>query len=130
VQHQAGAWYFHQLQNSNVCSFLLRKVSLANTQRISLSTISIPAFIALVASPSASLSNSYDYAQDVYATYATFGFSLSKKYQVKFGGRLELTQIDGLSNANQSFSNNYQNFIPSIVISRSLKNYQTIKAFT
>jgi len=77
--------------------------------------------------PSASLSNSYDYAQDVYATYVSFGFSLSKKYQVKFGGRLEGTQIEGLSNANQSFSNNYQNFIPSIVISRSLKNYQTIK---
>lgn len=73
------------------------------------------------------LSNTYDYAQDVYAGYATLAFSLGKKYQVKMGGRLEVTEIEGQSNASQNFSNNYQNFIPSMVISRSLKNYQTIK---
>lgn len=76
---------------------------------------------------SSSLSNTYDYAQDVYATYATLGFSLNKKYQVKLGARVELTEIEGLSNASQSFSNRYQNLIPSFVISRSLKNYQTLK---
>jgi hypothetical protein len=73
------------------------------------------------------LSNTYDYIQDVFASYATFSFSLTKKYQVKLGGRMELTRIQGNPNTPQAFSNNYQNFIPSFVISRSLKNYQTIK---
>lgn len=108
-----------------------KKVTFETGAKVILRDITSPTFVQQEINgsyvPSASLSNSYDYAQDVYATYATFGFSLSKKYQVKVGGRLELTQIDGLSNANQSFSNNYHNFIPSIVISRSLKNYQTIK---
>ncbi len=78
--------------------------------------------------PSAILSNTYDYHQDVFAGYASFSFSLGKNYQAKVGGRLELTKIAGSSSAgNSSFANDYQNFIPSIVISRSLKNYQTIK---
>lgn len=75
----------------------------------------------------AALTNTYDYHQDVFAGYASLGFSLGKKYQVKLGGRLELTQIEGNPNTPQAFSNDYQNFIPSFVISRSLKNYQTLK---
>lgn len=108
-----------------------KKVTFETGVKVILRDIASPTFVQQEINgnyvPSALLSNSYDYVQDVYATYATFGFSLSKKYQVKFGGRLEFTQIEGLSNANQSFGNNYQNFIPSVVISRSLKNYQTIK---
>ncbi len=73
------------------------------------------------------LSNTSDYIQDVYAAYVTMAFSINKKYQVKMGGRMELTQIQGNPNTPQSFSSNYQNLIPSFVISRSLKNYQTIK---
>lgn len=108
-----------------------KKITLETGAKLILRDITSPTLvqqeISGVYQPSASLSNSYTYAQDVYATYVSLGFSLSKKFQVKLGGRFELTEIEGLSNQSQSFSNTYQNFIPSFVISRSLKNYQTIK---
>jgi ferric enterobactin receptor len=72
----------------------------------------------------------YNYNQDVMSAYTTLGFTLAKKYGFKLGGRFEQTEIDGsaVGNTNFSpFSNNYGNFVPSVVVSRSFKNFQTIK---
>ncbi len=72
----------------------------------------------------------YNYNQNVYAAYSTFGFTLAKKYGIKAGARFEGTTIDGKPNSAsvvQSISNNYHNITPSFVISRSFKNFQTIK---
>jgi ferric enterobactin receptor len=73
----------------------------------------------------------YNYKQDVFAGYSTFGFTLAKKYGIKAGARFEGTTIKGAPNSSsilQSISNNYQNITPSFVISRSFKNFQTVKA--
>ncbi|MFM6975319.1 MAG: TonB-dependent receptor domain-containing protein [Sphingobacteriaceae bacterium] len=109
-----------------------KKVTLETGAKLILRDISSPTLVKqednngdYVLNPT--LSNTYNYNQDVYAAYATLAFPLSKKYQVKLGGRMEVTRIQGDAQGSNDFSNNYQNFIPSVVISRSLKNYQTIK---
>lgn len=72
----------------------------------------------------------YDYNQDVFSAYTTFGFTLAKKYGFKLGGRYEATALDGSATGTNNFapfSNDYGNFVPSVVISRTFKNYQTVK---
>ncbi|MEO5910423.1 MAG: TonB-dependent receptor [Pelobium sp.] len=72
----------------------------------------------------------YNYNQDVYAAYTTVGFTLAKKYGIKAGARFEGTTIQGAPNSSsvvQSIDNNYNNITPSFVISRSFKNFQTVK---
>ncbi|MFC5283745.1 TonB-dependent receptor domain-containing protein [Pedobacter alpinus] len=72
----------------------------------------------------------YTYNQDVYAAYSTFGFTLAKKYGVKAGARFEGTVIKGSANSAsviKPIDNNYQNVTPSFVVSRSFKNFQTVK---
>ncbi|MDA9555215.1 TonB-dependent receptor [Pelobium sp.] len=74
--------------------------------------------------------NVFDYSQDVGAAYSTFGFTLAKKYGFKLGGRYEYTAISGSSvptNQIPNFENNYGTFVPSVVVSRSFKNFQTVK---
>jgi hypothetical protein len=63
--------------------------------------------------------NQFRYDQDVYSGYATYGFSLQKVYTFKLGARMEHTRIGGdfFSNDTQ-ISQQYTNFIPSIVASR------------
>ena len=74
-------------------------------------------------------SNIFDYNQDVLAGYSTLGFTLAKNYGVKVGGRLEYTKISGSSTSGNviPFSNDYYNFVPSVTISRTFKNFRTVK---
>lgn len=72
----------------------------------------------------------YTYNQDVYAGYSTFGFTLAKKYGIKAGARFEGTVIKGSANSASVINpidNNYHNITPSFVVSRSFKNFQTVK---
>ncbi|MBD3750360.1 MAG: TonB-dependent receptor [Sphingobacteriales bacterium] len=72
----------------------------------------------------------YTYNQNVYAGYSTFGFTIAKKYGVKAGARFEGTTIKGAPNSASvipTISNSYQNVTPSVVVSRSFKNFQTLK---
>ncbi len=81
-------------------------------------------------SPIINRTNVYNYFQDVYAGYSTFAFTLAKKYGFKLGGRYEHTAIDGdgtPANLIPAYSNNYGTFVPSVVVSRSFKNFQTVK---
>lgn len=73
-------------------------------------------------------SNVFNYNQDVIAGYASFNFVLAKKFSVVAGLRYEGTAISGEFNDGAEIqSNAYQNFLPNLIISRSLKNFQTIK---
>lgn len=77
----------------------------------------------------------FDYAQDVYAAYATYGFAL-KKLNLKLGARFEQTEIDGDykqvdamgTPSRLSFSDSYNNLIPSVALSYTLKEKHTLKA--
>lgn len=73
----------------------------------------------------------YDYNQDVYSAYATFGFTLAKKYGVRAGARYEGTEINGdarsVGTTASPFSSSYYNLVPSFVVSRTFKNFSTVK---
>ena len=73
----------------------------------------------------------YDYNQDVYSAYATFGFTLAKKYGVRAGARYEGTEIRGearsVGTSAAPFNSSYYNLVPSVVVSRTFKNYSTVK---
>lgn len=72
-------------------------------------------------------SNLFLYDQNVYAGYMSFNFFL-KKFNIVTGLRYERTHIDGDgSDASQQFANNYDNFLPNIAISKTLKGFRTIK---
>ncbi|GGK58115.1 TonB-dependent receptor [Rufibacter glacialis] len=68
--------------------------------------------------------NEFSYDQDVYSTYASYGFKLRKNYNVKSGARFEYTNIDGqyIQPYQDPFTDNYYNFIPNILISRTFKS--------
>lgn len=78
----------------------------------------------------------FDYGQNVYASYLTYGFAVKKKLNVKLGTRFEQTEIDGEyfrlkedgTNATAEFSDSYSNLIPSIALSYTLKEKHTLKA--
>lgn len=73
----------------------------------------------------------YDYNQDVYSAYATFGFTLAKKFGIRAGARYEGTDISGdarsAGTAAAPFTSSYYNLVPSFVISRTFKDFSSIK---
>jgi outer membrane receptor protein involved in Fe transport len=76
--------------------------------------------------------NKYDYSQDVYAGYTVLSFTLPKSYALQVGARVENTQITGdPSNTTQAdlspFTQTYTTFIPSFVLSKTVKGTQTYK---
>ena len=76
-------------------------------------------------------SNAYDYGQDVYAGYGLLTTTLSSGYTIMAGARMESTNINGNSGNSasglQPFKNDYLNFIPSLIVSKSLTPTRTIK---
>ncbi|AKD03845.1 TonB-dependent receptor [Pontibacter korlensis] len=78
----------------------------------------------------------FDYAQDVYASYATYGFAIKQKLNVKLGARFEQTEIEGdyfqvkQDGAQESanYSESYNNLIPSVALSYTIKDKHTLKA--
>ena len=84
-----------------------------------------------VFSPISSRTYVYDYNQDVYSAYATFGFTLAKKYGIRAGARYEGTEIKGdarsVGAAAAPFTSSYYNLVPSFVVSRTFKNFSTVK---
>ncbi|MEJ6979609.1 outer membrane beta-barrel family protein [Pedobacter sp. P351] len=71
------------------------------------------------------LSNIYGYEQDVYSGYSVLTLQLKKGWGLQAGGRMESTLIRGdVDNTIQGlkpFSANYDNFIPSFSVSKTIK---------
>lgn len=69
------------------------------------------------------------YDQDVYAGYASVNFVVAKKYNLITGARYENTQIAGdfRSTDIDDFTSSYDNFLPNVTISRTFKNFRTLK---
>ncbi|GGG28932.1 TonB-dependent receptor domain-containing protein [Hymenobacter glacieicola] len=69
----------------------------------------------------ASRSNLFDYNQDVFSGYGTYGFSASKKVSFKLGARVENTRINGSfqqqEQDNSSVAQNYTNLLPNLSLS-------------
>ncbi|MGV3540236.1 MAG: TonB-dependent receptor domain-containing protein [Rufibacter sp.] len=76
--------------------------------------------------------NEFSYDQDVYSTYASYGFKLLKNYNVKSGARFEYTQVAGnyIQPYQAPFTDDYYNFIPNVLISRSFKSHTVRVGYT
>ena len=73
-------------------------------------------------------SDQFDYKQNVYAGYSSFTLNLGKNYGLVIGGRYERTEINGnFSDRESTFTNNYDNFVPSIILSKKI-GFNTLKA--
>ena len=78
---------------------------------------------------SASLSNSFNYQQNVAAGYVSYTFVPIKNYTIKAGGRYEYTTINAdFQNGSAVNIPNYGVVVPSLNISRKLENGDIIKA--
>ncbi|NNF35333.1 MAG: TonB-dependent receptor [Saprospiraceae bacterium] len=72
-------------------------------------------------------SNLFLYDQDVYAGYFSYNFMLGK-FNVVTGVRYEHTDIKGDGDQDvQKFDFNYDNWLPNIAISKTLKGFRTVK---
>jgi outer membrane receptor protein involved in Fe transport len=76
------------------------------------------------------LQETFRYYQDVYAGYASLNFLVAKKYSVIAGARYENTKISGRFNVLDSLNFSgvgYENFLPNLTLSRTFKNFRTLK---
>lgn len=61
-------------------------------------------------------------------TYLSFNIKMGENYGLVAGARYEFTDIGGeYASDAASFTNDYGNFLPSIILSRKLKNFSTLK---
>ncbi|MBC7884940.1 MAG: TonB-dependent receptor [Saprospiraceae bacterium] len=76
------------------------------------------------------LVETFKYDQDVYSGYASMNFLVAKKYSIIAGARYEKTNIAGAFNVLDSLNFNgvgYENLLPNLAISRTFKNFKTLK---
>ncbi|MEM9835110.1 MAG: TonB-dependent receptor [Bacteroidota bacterium] len=77
---------------------------------------------------SADLTDFFSYDQDVYAGFLSFNLNFGKKWGLVAGARYEHTEIRGdFRSENPSFQNDYDNLLPSIILSRKLSNFSSLK---
>jgi ferric enterobactin receptor len=75
------------------------------------------------------LTDFFQYDQDVLAAFLSFNLNLTDKWGVVAGTRFERTLIGGeFRSENPSFSNQYNNLLPSIIVNRKLSTFSSIKA--
>ena len=116
--------YVHPLKNSQVVE-VGAKAILRYAESDYNFSVARPAYAPYIIQPSRS--DVFSYNQDVVATYLSYGFSLQKKYNFKLGTRYEYTNIKAEFLKGSLTLPDYDNFIPSIAVSRTLKNNQTVK---
>ncbi len=73
-------------------------------------------------------SDIFYYDQDVYAGYLSFNIQLGENYGLVAGARYENTQIGGRYEKDpNTFANDYGNFLPSVIVSRKLGQFSSLK---
>jgi outer membrane receptor protein involved in Fe transport len=68
-----------------------------------------------------------DYNQNIVGAYTSYTLSTKKKYTIKAGGRYEYTSIDATQAGKDIVIPSYSNFVPSINISKKVKDNLTVK---
>ncbi|GEO04452.1 TonB-dependent receptor [Adhaeribacter aerolatus] len=72
-------------------------------------------------------SNNFDYHQDIFAGYTSYSFK-KKDWGLKLGARLEQTRINAdFASSGTVADQDYFNLIPSIALSRKLKEMKTMR---
>jgi len=120
--------YVHPIGNSNKLEVGVKSVNreILSDSRFSLYNDQTSAYDRL----DPARSNIFNYDQDVAAGYASYNFFF-KKFNIVTGARYERTSIRGVSDPETDnilvVDSSYTNILPNIAISRSLKNFKTIK---
>ncbi|ARS34242.1 outer membrane beta-barrel family protein [Pontibacter actiniarum] len=74
-----------------------------------------------------SLTNEFDYSQDIYAGYTSFSLRYDK-WGLRAGARLEQTVVDAdFKSSEAAAKQDYLNLIPSVSLTRTLKNMASLK---
>lgn len=74
------------------------------------------------------LSNEFDYSQDIYAAYTSASLRFDK-WGLRLGTRLEQTVVDANFKSSGSVAEqDYLNLIPSLTLTRTLKNMASLRA--
>ena len=74
------------------------------------------------------LTDLFFYDQDVYAGYLSFNVQLGDKWGLVAGARYESTIIGGeFASENPSFEQDYNNFLPSVILNYKLSRFSGIK---
>ena len=82
-----------------------------------------------VPSTEQTLTNIFNYEQNITAGYLSYTLNFLERYSVKAGGRYEYTTIDAFFQDEQDIDiPSYGVFVPSVNISKKLKNNNTLKA--
>ena len=77
----------------------------------------------------ARLTDFFQYDQDVAAAYLSTNIGLGDKWGMQVGARYERTTIGGeFASENPEFQNEYNNFLPSIIVNRKLSPFSNLKA--
>lgn len=78
--------------------------------------------------PDPARSNLFDYRQYVYSGYSSLKLNLKKDWLLVMGGRLEHTRLDGnFKSTNSSFLIDFDNLVPSVMISKKLGTAHSLK---
>ncbi len=74
-------------------------------------------------------SDEFDYQQDVYAGYASLNAKFGEKFGMIAGARYERTEIQGefAVEDNKTFSNDYYNVLPTVILSRKLSEFSNLR---
>jgi ferric enterobactin receptor len=73
-------------------------------------------------------SNSFEYQQNVFAGYGSINYRFSQTLEAKTGVRWEMTDISGSFQSGElSIANQFHNFVPNFTLSKTLKNFRTLK---
>jgi len=76
-------------------------------------------------------SNDFEYNQQVFSGYTSLRIETKKKWSLNLGGRLEQTHIDGKYISTNTFiDNRYNNFIPSVTLSKGIKKHNIKVSYT
>ncbi len=71
--------------------------------------------------------NSYDFSENIFAGYFMLNRKIFKGVSLKFGLRVENTQVDGVNLlTNEPVTQNYLDYFPSVFLSKEIKNNQSI----
>jgi len=112
--------YTHPFKNKNTLEMGAKAILRQVSSDYSLDTLLLARQADFASSPRRS--NAFDYQQDVAAAYGTLNASAGKKYALSLGARLEYTRIEGeFSGAENRFTNDYLNVLPSVSATRTLK---------
>lgn len=78
--------------------------------------------------PVSQLTDLFRYNQDVLAGYVSFNLKPTKNFGILAGVRYERTAISGDYESDQpAFTQAYDNFLPSLTLNRTFKQFQTLK---